>query len=69
MYRAIITYVQLRDSVLVDAKKFKDSDLYNNVYISRDLTFLQRQDQQIFRARRNSTNPVIRVQTIFFICN
>ena len=37
--------MQLRYSVFVDAKKLKDSDLYNNVYI----------------ARRRVTNTVTRV--------
>ena len=61
MYRVRIANVQLRDSVLVDAKNLKDSDLYNNVYIARDLTFLQRQDQRSLRARRRATNTVTRV--------
>ena len=61
MYRVRIANVQLRDSVLVDAKKLKDSDLYKNVYIARDLTFLQRQDQRSLRARRRATNAVARV--------
>ena len=61
MYRVKIANVQWRDSVLVDAKNLKDSDLYNNVYIARDLTFLQRQDQRSLRARRRATNTVARV--------
>ena len=61
MYRVKIANVQWRDSVLVDAKNLKDSDLYNNLYIARDLTFFLRQDQRSFRARRRATNIDTRV--------
>ena len=39
----------------------KDSDLCNNVYITSDLSYLQRQDERSFRARLRATNKVIQV--------
>ena len=59
-YRVKIANVQLRDSVLVDVKKL-NSDLNKNMYIARDLTFLQRQDEQNFRAMRRAANAVTQV--------
>ena len=49
MFRIKITDTETRRKILLNAKKLKDHDNFRNVYISRDLTFVQRQE---FRARR-----------------
>ena len=63
MYRVRVTNLQLRDRVLVNAKKLNESDLYSHLYFARDLTYMQRQDQRDLRARRRVANADTRVTT------
>ena len=63
MYRVRVTNLQLRDRVLVNAKKLNESDLYSYLYFARDLTYMQRQDQRSLRARRRVANADTRVTT------
>ena len=46
MYRDKVTNLQLRDMVLVNAKKLNESDLYSLLYFARDLAYMQRQDRR-----------------------
>ena len=53
MFRIKITDTEARRKILLNAKKLKDHENFKNVYISRDLTFVQRQE---FRANRAQFN-------------
>ena len=52
LYRIKIADHDTRRSILTNAKKLRDDDNYKNVFLSRDLTYLQRQE---FRARRTAS--------------
>ena len=46
-----------RNNILLKAKQLKDSELYRNVYINRDLTYNQRDElRQRLAARRSRNN-------------
>ena len=51
LYRIKIADDEVRRNILINSKKLKDDNTYKNVYLSKDLTYLQRQEQ---RARRAS---------------
>ena len=53
MFRIKIPDTETRRKILLNAKNLKDHENFKNVYISRDLTFVQRQE---FRARRAQSN-------------
>ena len=49
MFRVKILDNETRKNLVLNSKKLKDNPNYKNVYVSRDLTFMQRQE---LRARR-----------------
>ena len=54
MFRVKISIAEARKKILLNAVKLKDSSRYKHVYISRDFTFRQRQEQRTARAERAS---------------
>ena len=52
MFRVKISNAEARKKILLNAVKLKDSSRYKHVYISRDFTFRQRQEQRAARAER-----------------
>ena len=61
MFRAKISNQESRKKLLDKAKNLKDSSQFSNIFISRDLTYLQRQEQRALRdagRRRDTSNGV-----------
>ena len=56
LYRIKISDSETRRNILINAKKLKENNNYKNVFLSRDLTYLQRQDLRARRARQNVGN-------------
>ena len=52
MYRVTILDSDARRNILSDSKNLKDISEYRQVYISRDLTYMQRQEERSRRAER-----------------
>ena len=56
MYRVKVRDESVRRSILQNASKLKDSQNFKQIYISRDMTFIQRQELRAARATRRNPN-------------
>ena len=56
IYRVKIADYSTRNNILLKAKELKDSELYKNVYINKDLTYNQREELRQRLAARRSRN-------------
>ena len=57
MFRVKVADLSVRDELILNAPKLKDLHQYKHIFISRDLTYNQRQEQRARRAsRRNQDN-------------
>ena len=56
LYRIKISDSDTRRNILMNAKNLKDDNNYKTVYLSRDLTFLQRQELRARRAASSRQN-------------
>ena len=54
MYRVTVSDNEVRRNILSESKRLKDISEYRQVYISRDLTYMQRQEERTRRAERVS---------------
>ena len=58
LFRAKVTSRDRFMQLLGESRRLRESDSLRNVYIQRDLTYLQRQQQISRRASRNSSQPL-----------
>ena len=56
LYRIKIVDNDTRRSILTNAKKLRDTDDFKNVFLSRDLTYLQRQELRARRVASSTSN-------------
>lgn len=57
MFRFTVLDDDTRSKLLTSAKKMRNFPEYNNVYLNRDLTYMQRKDLRERRLARNRENP------------